>query len=245
MKCPGQDSRYWKPGAIFEAQCPQCGNKVEFFKDDPSRLCKNCGHRFLNPEMDFGCASYCKYADQCVGSLSPELLAQRENLLKDRVAIEMKRYFRQDFKRIGHATRTARYAEVIGKEEGGDLAVILTAAYLHDMGGKENQEDTREDSATTPSMATSSQIAREILTGLGAREPLVEEACDIISHLAHPTPEATVNFKTVYDAELIARIEERQKHVPVPQEELETLVETSFLTVSGGKLARKILLPQR
>ena len=25
MKCPGQDSRYWKPGAIFEEKCPECG----------------------------------------------------------------------------------------------------------------------------------------------------------------------------------------------------------------------------
>ncbi|MCP4665624.1 MAG: phosphohydrolase, partial [Deltaproteobacteria bacterium] len=110
MKCPGQDSRYWKPGAIFDAKCPKCGNEVEFFKDDTTRLCKNCGHRFLNPGMDFGCASYCQYAEQCIGNLPPELIAQKENLLKDRVAIEMKRYFKQDFKRIGHATRVARYA---------------------------------------------------------------------------------------------------------------------------------------
>jgi|GEM_PF-6526355 len=34
MKCPGQDSRYWKPGAIFGAKCPECGGEVEFFKDD-------------------------------------------------------------------------------------------------------------------------------------------------------------------------------------------------------------------
>ena len=66
MKCPGQDSRYWKPGAIFEAKCPECGHAVEFFKDDTTRLCKKCGHRFLNPDMDFGCASYCKYAEQCI-----------------------------------------------------------------------------------------------------------------------------------------------------------------------------------
>jgi hypothetical protein len=31
MKCPGQDSQYWKPGAIFETKCPKCGAEVEFF----------------------------------------------------------------------------------------------------------------------------------------------------------------------------------------------------------------------
>jgi len=38
MKCPRQDSRYWKPGAIFEARCPECGNDVEFFKGDTTRI---------------------------------------------------------------------------------------------------------------------------------------------------------------------------------------------------------------
>ena len=52
--------------------------------------------------MDFGCASYCPHAEQCLGGLPPELMAQKEDLLKDRVAIEMKRYFTADFKRIGH-----------------------------------------------------------------------------------------------------------------------------------------------
>ena len=95
----------------------QCGHEVEFFKDDPLRKCDKCGHRFINPEMDFGCASYCEYAEQCIGTLPPELLAKREDLLKDRVALEMKKYFKQDFKRIGHATKVARYAERIGKSE--------------------------------------------------------------------------------------------------------------------------------
>jgi len=119
MKCPGQDSRYWAQGAIFEARCPKCTSEVEFFKDDTTRRCKKCGHRFLNPGLDFGCASYCQYAEQCIGNLPPELLAEKEDLLKDRVAIEMKRYFKHDFKRIGHASKVARYAEKIGKEESG------------------------------------------------------------------------------------------------------------------------------
>ena len=60
MKCPGQDTQYWKPGAIFEEKCPECGAAVEFFKDDTTRKCPKCGHRFLNPKLDFGCAAYCQ-----------------------------------------------------------------------------------------------------------------------------------------------------------------------------------------
>ncbi len=69
MKCPGQDLQYWKPGAIYEAGCPRCGRAVEFFKDDTARTCPGCGHRFVNPQMDFGCAAYCPFAEQCLGTL--------------------------------------------------------------------------------------------------------------------------------------------------------------------------------
>jgi len=34
MKCPGQDMRFWKPGDIFDTQCPKCGRRIEFFKDE-------------------------------------------------------------------------------------------------------------------------------------------------------------------------------------------------------------------
>jgi hypothetical protein len=241
MKCPGQDSRYWKPGAIFEAKCPKCGHEVEFFKDDTTRKCKKCGHRFLNPDMDFGCASYCQYADQCIGDLPPELIAQKENLLKDRVAIEMKRYFKQDFKRIGHATRVARYAEKIGKAEQGNLAVILTAAYLHDIGIKE-AERKHQSSAARYQEEEGPPVAKEILNGLGAREELIEEVCDIVGHHHHPGPEESINYKSVYDADMIANLEDNHKESPAEPEKLASIIEKSFLTESGRNLAQRLLL---
>ena len=241
MKCPGQDSRYWKPGAIFEAKCPKCGHEVEFFKDDTTRKCKKCGHRFLNPDMDFGCASYCQYAEQCIGDLPPELIAEKENLLKDRVAIEMKRYFKQDFKQIGHATRVARYAEKIGKLEQGNLAVILTAAYLHDIGIKE-AELKHQSTAAEYQEEEGPPVAQEILDKLGAREELIEEVCDIIGHHHHPGPEESINFRSVYDADLIANLEENHKESPVEPDDLKSTIEKSFLTESGRSLAQRVLL---
>jgi len=243
VKCPGQDSRYWKPGAIFEAKCPKCGHEVEFFKDDTTRRCKQCGHRFLNPDMDFGCASYCQYAEQCIGDLPPELIAQKENLLKDRVAIEMKRYFKKDFKRIGHATRVARYAERIGKEEKGNLAVILTAAYLHDIGIKE-AERKHESTEARYQEEEGPHVAREILQKLGARKELIEEVCDIVGHHHHPGPEESINFKSVYDADMIANLEDNHKERPVEPDEMASIIEKSFLTDSGARLAKKIFLSQ-
>jgi HD superfamily phosphohydrolase YqeK len=240
MKCPGQDSRYWEPGAIFEAKCPECGQEVEFFKDESTRKCKKCGHKFANPKMDFGCASYCKYAVQCLGDLPPELMAQRDDLLKDRVAIEMKKYFNRDFKRIGHATKVARYAEQIVKDERGNPAVVLSAAYLHDIGIKE-AERKYNSTAARYQEEEGPPIAREILKRLGAREELVEEVCDIIAHHHHPREEETVNFKCLYDADLIVNLEEGHKEKPISGERLAELIKKSFFTDMGRKIAGDVL----
>ena len=170
MKCPGQDSRYWQPGAIFESKCPQCGHEIEFFKDDATRKCSHCGHRIANPKMDFGCASYCKFAEQCIGTLPEELIAKRDDLLKDRIAIEMKKYFNEDFKSIGHAMRVARHAEKIGKAEGANMAVIFATAYLHDIGVVEAKK--RHGSiASEYQEQEGPEAARSILKNLGAVRP--------------------------------------------------------------------------
>jgi HD superfamily phosphohydrolase YqeK len=241
MKCPGQDTRYWKPGAIFEAKCPQCGKEVEFFKDDTTRTCKGCGHKFVNPDLDFGCASYCQYAEQCLGDLPPELLAKRDSLLKDRVAIEMKRYLGHDFKRIGHAANVARYAEQIVKMEKGDPAVVLCAAYLNDIGIHE-AERKYNSTAARYHQEEGPAIAREILARLGAREEIINEVCDMIGHHHHPRDKETLNFKIIYDAELIVDLQESQKDKQTERGGLTKLIEKSFLTVTGKRLAREALL---
>lgn len=242
MKCPGQDSRYWKQNAIFDVKCPHCGNEIEFFKDDPARKCPKCGHRFINPEMDFGCASYCEYAEQCLGTLPPELLAARGDLLKDRVAIEMKRYFKSDFKRIGHASRAARYAEQIGKnEENANLSVILCAAYLHDIGIHEAERKHGSTAAKFQEIE-GPPIAKSILEKLGAKEDLIKEVCDIIGHHHHPHEEETINFKVLYDADLITNLEEEHKEGrTMNSEQFEEIIKKSFLTKAGEEKTREVL----
>jgi hypothetical protein len=221
--------------------CPVCDNPVEFFKDESIRRCKKCGHKLVNPKMDFGCAAYCKYAEQCLGELTPELLAQRKELLKDRVAIEMKHYFKKDFRRIGHATKVARYADQIVREEKGDPAVVLSAAYLHDIGIHE--ADWKHQSAEAKYQEEEGPpIARDILTRLGAQPDLIEEVCDLIAHHHHPRPEETVNFKVVYDADLIVNLEENQSERKLPKEKLAAWIDKNSLTETGRKLAKSIFL---
>jgi len=201
MKCPGQDMQYWTDGAIFDVECPECSKPVEFYKDDTSRKCNHCGHRFVNPKMDFGCAAYCQFAEQCLGTLPEEFKGAQDNLLKDKVAVEMKRYYKTDFKRISKAVKIARHAENIGKSEGGNLAVILCAAYLYEIG---------------------ITVAESILKKLSADETLVEEVCKILKHNGQIEISSSVESKILHDAVLIQDIQasssEETDDAPLPNQ---------------------------
>ena len=241
MQCPGQDNRYWDGSAVFEAPCPECGHTVEFFKDDSTRPCGNCGHRMFNPKTDFGCAAYCPYATQCLGDLPPQLLNQKQDLLKEQVAVEMQNYFGDDRKRINHALTVARYAEEIGDKEQANDAVLLISAYLHDIGIKE-AERKFNSTAARHQHSEGPPIAGEILTKLSAPQGLIDEVCDIIGHHHTPRPEETINFKCLYDADLIVNLEEKQQESPSSPEHLAKVIDKSFLTESGRDLATKVLL---
>ncbi len=241
MKCPGQDSRYWDGTAIFEVKCPKCGSTEEFFKDESTRKCKKCGHRIINPNMDFGCASYCKFAEQCIGELPAEILEQKKELLKDRVALQMKIYFGSDLKRVRHANKVADYAEIIAKKESADLAVVLPAAYLHDIGIKEAERKYNSTAAKYQEQEGPT-IAREILNGLDATPDLTEEVCDIIAHHHHPRENETANFKSLYDADQIVNIEEEYKDNRPDKDKLESMISKRFLTNAGRELAREVLI---
>ncbi|MBN2468492.1 MAG: HD domain-containing protein [Deltaproteobacteria bacterium] len=244
MKCPGQDTRYWKGDAVVEVPCPQCGKKEELFKDEPVRTCTDCGHRIVHPNLDVSCAAYCRFAEQCLGGLSPEILAQRRELLKDRVATEMKRYFGPDERRIDHALKVARYAEKIATREQGDVAVVLTAAYLHDIGISE-AERKYESTASHFHETEGPPVARDILKRAGVDPELVEKVCEIIARHHHPENHETVEFKAVHDADLLVNLEEENIIASMSRKDAVRFIKTTLLTDSGRALARSILLPKQ
>ena len=235
MKCPGQDTRYWKGDAIYEVPCPNCGHMVEFFKDESTHKCKNCGTKVINPKMDFGCAAHCKFAAQCLGELPPELLAQREDLLKDRVAVEMKLTLKKDFRRVGQATRSARYAEKIAKATGADLAIVLSSTYLQDVVVKPQVNET----ASTAEEKVAA--AKMILEKLSAREDLVSEVCGIIEAIHTGKKLDSINYQAVHDAILLGDLQGRLKKTPEMAEPLGREVALHLLTEEGKKLLQVLV----
>jgi hypothetical protein len=136
----------------------------------------------------------------------------------------------------------ARYAERIGKSEGGNMAVILSAAYLHDI-GIVAAEKKYNSSAPEYQHMEGPPIAREILIKLGAKEELIDEVCDIIGHHHQPREDDSLNFKVVYDADLVENTDEMQKENPIEPEKMAARIDKLFLTKSGREVAREVLLP--
>lgn len=69
-KCPGQDTRYWKPEDIQDANCPGCGEPMEFWKTDIRVKCNNCQRVVSNPNFNLECAAWCSFATQCLGDVA-------------------------------------------------------------------------------------------------------------------------------------------------------------------------------
>lgn len=171
--------QYWQNDAIFEADCPECGASVEFYKDDTTRKCHGCDHRFVNPKLDFGCASYCQFAEQCLGTLPEDFLGSREDLIKDKVAVEVKRHYHTDFKSIKKTTNVARIVESLTKAEGGNMGVILCAALLHGL--------DKNDIAA-------------ILSKVGAAPPLIEAIESILVKTQNNSEEIKLAHDILADA---------------------------------------------
>lgn len=235
MKCPGQDSRYWKPGAVFEENCTGCGAVLEFFKDDTSRLCRNCGLRMVNPRMDFGCAAYCRHAAQCLGALPPEAAAGRNELMKQRIALEIKKFFGKDFRKIRLTSRAAEYAERLGREEKADPAVVTAAAYLL---YADRKEPERPGDAATPRNSEVEGPAVEILRRVGAPQEMVDEVSEILTQLGKQRENETINFKTVSDAFTLSEMEEKIKGGNSAK--IDGLA-ASIRTESGKRIMKEIL----
>ncbi len=244
MKCPGQDTQYWNEDAIFETECPECGHTMEFFKDDATRRCPNCQKKIVNPKMDFGCASYCKFAEQCLGTLPEDFVAKRDDLFKDRVAVEVKRYLGTDFKRIGHAARMAGLAEKIAKREKADLPSVLCAAYLYEIGArlaleKHGSDDSRWIEQENPGMV---QI---LMDKLGAGQELIDRIIEMVRRHGRPSDDADLERRVLWDADQLARMSVCKEKVGIDPAAFLSKLDRIFMTPSGKELAGEILMKQR
>jgi HD superfamily phosphodiesterase len=165
--------------------------------------------------------------------------AEQRDSLRERIALEMKKYFGTDFKRVHHAIKVARFAEQILKMEGGNPLVVMGAAYLHDIGIHEAERKHGSPSGHYQELEGPA-IAKEILEKLNVQKEMVDEICDIIGHHHSPREQETLNFQILYEADWLVNIEE--EGISKDREKVEGLIGKLFRTVTGKQLAEKLYL---
>ena len=183
MKCPGQDTRFWKPEDIFVAECPKCGAEIEFFKDDARRRCAWCGHMFYNPKIALGCAEWCQYAEKCVPDLMKEKKAAQT--FKERLA-ELVHALLQDGPGWEVTEKGMQYALELLKSEGGDPRVVLAAVLLHRVQTDKAKNLLEELEAEADTAAA----VMELLAGAGSERDLnrqiYEDTLALLNPQDHP-----------------------------------------------------------
>lgn len=232
IRCPGQDQRYWKAEDIYEIECPDCGNSIEFFKDEPKLKCSRCGTVVINPKIDTGCAQWCSYSEQCSGNSESVLII-------DNLIMEMKKVFGDDQKRVTHALNVLNYAEQIQKIEGGDPMIIKAAAVLHDI-GIHQAENKYGSSAGKFQEIEGPPIAEKILIESRFPTNAIDHICKIIGNHHSAKDIDTIEFRIVWDADWLVNIPDEFQNVN--RDKLQRIINKVFKTKHGRKKAYALFI---
>ena len=239
QKCPGQDTRYWKPEDSTEVKCGKCGHLVEFFKTDGARRCPKCGSRVVNPAVSLGCAQWCAHAKDCLGfdPKSLQVVEREGDSMSNRLIEAMKAEFGADQKRITHGLNVLEQAEAIQEEEGGEPRIVIAAALLHDIG---IQEAERKHGSPAPAYQEQEgpPIARRILESLGFDEQSTEHVCRIVANHHSARDIDTLEFRVIWDADWLVNLrDDSESYSP---DKLKDLVERVFKTPAGKRRGQEL-----
>ena len=241
MRCPGQDWSQWTGEFAFETPCPKCDAAVEFFKDETSGRCPNCGHRFQNPRISFDCAKWCSFAEECLGFVPErEVTADPgEGTLAGRLIRAVKDEFDGNQGRIAKALAVFHQARELLSKEGGDPRIILAAALsLEVAAGKPGQPVT--SAAAPPGRTPATARARQILQVVGLDQDTTDCVCHAVDSLREGKQLDTIEFRVVSDAAFLVKMAAARDAGGDPDKLLE-LAEDRLRTESGKQRARRLL----
>ncbi|MGA7828936.1 MAG: HD domain-containing protein [Geobacteraceae bacterium] len=155
------------------------------------------------------------------------------------VEAAMKDYFGTDQRRIDHALRVTDFAENLLKSEKGNRLVVVAAALLHDIGIRE-AERKYGSSAGDLQEREGPPVAREILSGFGFDEVVIDEVCAIIASHHSPGEVDTDNFRVIWDADWLVNLgDECDLSNDIKTSEM---IRKIFQTATGKALAERIYL---
>lgn len=198
-RCPGQDMRYWKPQDIFDVACFNCGVTIEFWKDEPFRVCKACGKEVRNPRIDLGCAKWCKYADECLGKNAAQPTSPVAPLI-DRLELLLEGYFTAWPERIKFARRLLEYCEKFTQSHNVDPCLLQAGAML--VGALYNR----------PLSEIKWDDFKAMLHRAGLEQSVADRICALCGRVLADNPEDSEEYKSLSDILGIEKIRMGQNY---------------------------------
>jgi len=188
--CPGQDTRFWQPGDIFNSRCGNCGSIIEFFKDDASQRCKKCGTKVQNPKLNMGCAQWCEHARDCLGydpKDQENAAAMSESVgfdvsIADRILGEIRLKFGENSELFNAASKYKEKAELLIDVQGGKPRIIIPAAMLNSAEEHGPGFKNRND-ASSSGKAEYRGLTKGILKEAGLDNASIDEVIEIIDSI--------------------------------------------------------------
>ncbi len=147
---------------------------------------------------------------------------------------EMQDYFRDDERRINHAKSVLKYAKEIMGIEGGNGEVIIASAIFHDIGIHECERKYNSTSGQLQEKE-SPPITRRILENLNCESFMIDEVCQIIASHHSQGEVNTLNFRIIWDSDLLVNIKEGEYK---NRDKLKDL----FMTKTGGNIFKELHL---
>ena len=191
-RCPG--STAFSQPKIELVRCPHCGDDAEVWSDEAEGKCARCGKPVCRTHTQ-SCVDWCKYARECLGEEAHKKYQDMKTRLRKDALLKAAEEHRVDERERAQARARVAFAEkILGRESAADPNVVIAAAALHTGAGPAPVSDAAQPPA-----------AAEILHQLGYPEGFVKEVCAILSHLDKPGDVESLNFRIVYDADLLAR----------------------------------------
>lgn len=240
FRCPGQERSRWTPDSVYDVPCSHCGKDIEFFKDEPFRVCPSCRKRVPNPKINLGCAEWCKFAAKCLPQAI--ITPKAAGAICEQIISSMKAVFGDDQRRIDHALAVLGYAETILESEQSEQnelsgLVIRAAAILHDIGIVE-AERKHDSAAAKYQEIEGPPIARKILQDLAVPQEEIDHVCKIIANHHSAKDIDTPEFRIVWDADWLVNIPD--EYDVSDKAGLGELIEKVFKTSGGKKTAKEL-----
>ncbi|NIQ12686.1 MAG: HD domain-containing protein, partial [Gammaproteobacteria bacterium] len=166
-------------------------------------------------------------------------LAPAESEFLSDVKSAMEQYFGDDQRRVEHALQVSMYAEELLSYVDADPVVVLSAAYLHDIGIHEAERKHGSSSGKWQEIE-GPPVARDILERLSAEPSLLEHVLAIVA--AHHTSGGvdSPEFRVIWDADALVNFAD-----VLPgknDDQIEAILNGHMVTESGYQLARRIFI---